>query len=128
MPEDVGILRPVVLGHVHVKIGRSSGLFRVVTDRASSSGCGRVHQHLLRCMVHGVTDHEGSSSGGTRTILGVVINLVGRLLDHPAHEIDLGYSMSKFGRHELRWIRTNTSKHVFAQASGTSVHTGAASG
>ncbi len=87
-------MRAVVLGHVHVKIGCSSGLFEVFTKGPCSSGRGSVHQHLLRSMMHGVPYYEGSSSRGTRMIFGVIIDLFGRLLGHTAHEIDVGRSMS----------------------------------
>ena len=87
-------MRAVVLGHVHVKIGCSSGLLQVFTKGLCSSGCGSVHQHLVRSMMHGMPYYKGSSPRGTRLIFGVIVNLFGRLLGHTAHEIDVGRGVS----------------------------------
>ena len=101
MAEDVGVLRAVVLGQIHVEIGGSLGLLRIEDRGRSSPGRGGVHQNLLRCVVHGVTNHKGSSLRRARTVVRVVIDLFRRLLDHPAHEIDVGDGMSKFGQRRV---------------------------
>jgi hypothetical protein len=101
MAEGVGILRTVVLGHVHVEVSYSSRLLAVVTQRPSSSRCGCMSQHLLGRLVHGVADHEGSHPGHTGAIFGVLVYLRGRLVEQAAHDLDMGDSMSDFDRDEI---------------------------
>jgi hypothetical protein len=121
MPEDVGLLRAVILGQIHVEIGGSLGLIRIEAQRPRSPCRGRVRKNLLCRVVDRMTSDKGSSLRPARSVVGIGIDLLRRLLDCPTHEIDVGDGMSKLDSDELRWIRTNTSQHVFDEPAGAAV-------
>ena len=105
MTQGARILRTVVLGQVHIEISRPPCLPGVVTERTGSTSCGGVDQHLLRCVMDGVTNNHGPASGCTLLVLGIVINLFGRLIQEATHEVKMGNGMSQFNRNEVRRIR-----------------------
>ena len=95
MAENVGVLWAVVLGQIHVEIGGSLGLLRIEAQRTRSPGRGGVHKNLLCCVMHCVTNDKSPSLRRARTVVGVGIDLLRRLLEHPVHEIDVGDGMSE---------------------------------
>ena len=90
-----------MLGQVDVEISHSSGLFRIETEGPRPARCSGVDQDLLGGMVHGVTDHERAPLGLAGPILGIGIDLPGRLLNGPAHEIDVRRGIADFSDDEL---------------------------
>jgi hypothetical protein len=121
MTEDVGVLWAVVLGQIHVEIGRSLGLLRIEAQGPRSPRRGRVHKNLLRCVVHRVTNDKSSSLRRARTVIGVCIDVMRRLLNRPAHEIDVGDGMSELDCDELGRMRADTTQHVLDEATGAAV-------
>ncbi len=114
----------MVLGQVDVEIGDSSGLFRIEAEGSRPSRCGGVDQDLLGGMMHRVTDHEGASLCLAGPILGIGIDLTGRLLNRPAHEIDVRRGIAEFGDHELRRMRAQALQDGPDQATGAAVPAG----
>ncbi len=95
MAEHVGVLWPVVLSQIHVEIGRSSGLLWIEAQRPRAARRGGVRKNLLRGVVHGVTNDKGPSFRRPGSVVGIGIDLPRRLLDRPAHQIDVGDGMSE---------------------------------
>ncbi len=124
MAEDVRVLHIVMLSQVHVEICRPSRLLRVMTERPGSPGGGGMYQHLLRSMVHEMADDERSTHGRIRAILGIGIDLLCSLLNGAAHHLDVGDRMSELDHEQLRWMRADTSQHVFDEATSAAVPTG----
>jgi len=85
----------VVLRQVHVEISSSSGLLAVVAQRPRAPGRGRVHKDLLCGVMDRMANHQGTPLRLARTIARVGIDLPGRLLDRPAHEIDMRHRVSE---------------------------------
>ena len=101
MPESVGVLRAVVLSQIYVEIGGPLGLLRIEAKGPGSPCGGRVREDLLRRVMHRVTNDEGSALRRVRTIVGIGVDLLRGLLDHPAHEIDMGDGVSELDDDEL---------------------------
>jgi hypothetical protein len=123
MAEDVRVLHIVMLGQVHVEICRPPRLLRVMTERPGSPGGGGMHQHLLRSIVHEMTDHERSTHGRIRPIVGIGIDLLRGLLDGATHHLYMGDPMSELDHQELRGMRAGTSKKVLDEATSSAVPT-----
>ena len=121
MAEHVGVLWAVVLSQIHVEIGRSSGLLGIEAQGPRAARRGGVGKNLLRCVVHGVTNDKGPSFRCAGCVVGIGIDLPRRLLDRPAHEIDVRDGMSELDEDKLRWMRAYTSQHVFHEATGAAV-------
>jgi hypothetical protein len=86
----------VVLRQVHVEISGSSGLLAVVAQRQRAPGCGRMHKDLLCGVMDRMADHQRTPLRLARTIERVGIDLPGRLVDHPAHQIDMRRRVTEF--------------------------------
>ena len=82
-------------GQVHIEIGGSLGLLRIEAQRPGSPCRRGVRQNLLRAVMHRVTDDEGALLRRALAVVGVGIDLLRCLLDHPAHEIDVGDDVSE---------------------------------
>ncbi|HXN59578.1 MAG TPA: hypothetical protein VN886_03910 [Acidimicrobiales bacterium] len=80
-----------------------------MTERASSSGRSAVHQDLLRCVVHGMTNHKGASFRRARKIVRIIVDIDCRLFYCPAHEIHVGEGLSEFDDNEFGWFCAETS-------------------
>ena len=91
----------MVLGQIHIEIGGSLGLHRIVTERASSPGRGRVHQDLLRCVVHGMANHKGTPFRCAQTIVRIIVDIDCRLFYCPAHEIHVSEGFSESDHDKL---------------------------
>ena len=90
-----------MLGQVDVEIGHPSGLFRIEAERSGPSRCSSVDQDLLGGVVHRMTDHERPSPCLTGLIRGIGIDFPGRLLNRPAHEVDVRRGITELSHHEL---------------------------
>ncbi len=91
----------MVLGQVDVEIGDPSGLFRIEAEGSRPSRCSGVDQYLLDGMMHCVTDHERPSFCLAGPVLRIGIDLHGRLLNRPAHEIDVRHGVAEFSHGEF---------------------------
>ena len=122
--KDIGILRAVVLSEIHIQIGHPLGLFRIEAEGPSSPGRRGMHQNLLCCVVHRVTNDKGPSLRIARTVAGIVINLPCCRIDCPAHEINVGDRMSELGQDGLRRMWTNAAQHFLDKTAGAAVPAG----
>jgi hypothetical protein len=118
----------VVLGQVHVEIGGSLRLRRIVTERASSPGRSGVEQHLLRRVVHGMANHKGASFRRARNVMRIVVDIDCCLFYCSAHEIHVCEGFSDFDYDEFGWIWAETSHQVLDQATSAAVPAGSDSG
>ena len=102
MAEDIGILWAVVLSQIHIQISHPSGLFCIEGEGASSPRRRGVHQDLLRCVMHRVTNDKGPSLRIACTVPRVVIDLPCCRIDRPAHEVNVSNRMSELAQDGLR--------------------------
>ena len=78
--------------------------------------------------MHCVTNDKSPSLRRARMVVGVGIDLLRRLLDHPAHEIDVGDGVSELDHDQFRWTRADISQHVLDEATGAAVPASSDSG
>jgi hypothetical protein len=122
--KEIGILWAVVLSKIHVQISYPSSLFCIEGEGSSSPGRRGVHQDLLRCVMHCVTNDKGPSLRVACTVPGVVINLSSCRIDRSAHEVDVSDRMADLGQDGLRGLRAKAAQHFLDKSARTPVPAG----
>ena len=69
-----GICSSMVLCQVHVEIGGTSGLCRIMTERSGTAEGSRQSQDGLAAVVHDLTQREGPFLPTTQFVLGIGVN------------------------------------------------------
>jgi hypothetical protein len=122
--QGVGILWAVVLSQIDIQIGYPLSLFCIEAKGPSSPSRRDMHQHLLCCVVDGVTYDKGPSLRIARTVPGVVINFSCCRIDCPAHQVNVGDRMSELGQDELRWMFADAADHFLDKTAGAAIPAG----